>query len=77
MKKKIQQETEEEQRAREMVEEIAQNIVSLSNSVKILLGGKVKKSAIIILLAHSTKMFQHQVETVLDAIASMDETFLK
>lgn len=71
------QETPEEKRQREAVEEIASCIASLSRQVTALLGGRLKKQTILILLAHSTKLPQYQVEAVLDALSSMEKVHLK
>ena len=75
MAKKI--ETDEEKKSREMVEDIATNIAQLSRSVSALLGGRLRKETIVILLAHSTKLPQYNVAKVLDALASMEKTNLK
>ncbi len=70
-------ETEEEKKAREVIEEIATNIAKLSREVSSLLGGRLKKQTILILLANSTKLPQYQVEKVLDAVANLEKTHLK
>lgn len=70
-------ETTEEKQQREAIEEIATNIAKLSRSVKALLDGRLKKETIIILLAHSTKLPQYQVDKVLDALSNMERVNLK
>lgn len=70
-------ESEEEKRARLMIEEIADNIAALSRSVSNLLDGRLKEKTIVILLAHTTKMQQYQVEKVLDALKNLEATHLK
>ena len=77
MAKKEIVETEEEKRARETVEEIACNIAKLSRQVSAILDGRLKKQSLLILLAHSTKMPQWQVEKVLDAIVNLESNHLK
>lgn len=71
------EETPEEKRAREMVEEIASNIAQLSRSVRQILGGRIKEETIIILIAHTTKLPQYNVKQVLDALKNMEHTHLK
>ena len=70
-------ETEEEKRAREMVEEIACNIAKLSRQVSAILDGRLKKKSIVLLLVHSSGLRQWEVEKVLDAIVDMEKTHLK
>lgn len=65
-------ETPEQKQQREMVEGIASNISDLAKSVRSLLGGKMKRKTIEILLAHSTKMTRKQVGNVLDAIINLE-----
>lgn len=75
--KKTTEETDEERKARETVETIADSIVTLANGVKSVLEGKLNKRAILVLLASATRMNQQDIEKVLDAAASLDKTFLK
>ena len=70
-------ETDEEKKAREMVEEIATNIAHLSREVKSLLSGRLKKDTIIILLAHSTGLPQRTIMAVLKALEDMEKVHLK
>lgn len=70
-------ETEEEKRARELVEEIASNIAALSRSVSSLLNGRLNRKAVLVLLAHSTKMTQQEVDAVLDALTGLEAKYLK
>lgn len=70
-------ETEEEIKAREIIEEIATNIAKLSREVSSLLNGRLKKNTILILLANSTRLPRENVERVLDAVANLEKTHLK
>jgi predicted nucleic-acid-binding protein len=58
------------------VEIIAQTIEELSQQVKLLLGGRLKRNTIIILLAHSAKLPQKTISEVLNAIERMDKEHL-
>lgn len=76
MAKKI--ETEEEKKARETVEAIAQNIETLANGVRKILEGRLNKRAIVLLLSSACGgMNKDTVTRVLDEIAKLDKTFLK
>jgi len=46
-------------------------------NIPAILGGRVKKESILVLLAHSTKMPKSQVEIVLNAIEDMERKYLK
>lgn len=70
-------ETEEEKKAREMVEEIASNIAMLSRQVSAILGGRLKREAVVTLLVHSTKMSRREVDTVLGALVDLEKDTLK
>lgn len=69
-------ETEEQKVQREMIEGIADNISELAEAVKKLLNGRLKKKAIYILLAKSSKMTPTQVEQVLDAVANLEKDWV-
>jgi hypothetical protein len=69
-------ETEEQKRNREIVEQIAGNVAALAKAVTALLNGSLKRNAIIILLASSSKLPQWQVEAVLKALESMEKDWL-
>ncbi len=69
-------ETEEQKRDRENIEAIASNISALANSVRTLLGGKLKQKALVILLAHSSGLYQHEVTKVLEALQNLDKDWL-
>jgi hypothetical protein len=79
MTKKI--ETEEEKKAREFVEAAAQAIIDIATAINKLLNGKLKKSAIVLLIQEAAGGRAHvsreQVEKILVAIAALDKTFLK
>lgn len=74
MTKKI--ETQDEIRAREMIEGIASNIAQLSRQVSNLMSGRLKKKSLVILLAQSARMSQTQVEQVLNAIVNLERDHL-
>ena len=54
---------------------MAQTIVDISTSVKRLLAGGLNKRAIVILLSHSTNLYQSQVEKVLNGLENMKKDF--
>jgi len=72
--------TEEEKKAQEFVEATAQAIIDMSKGIHALLDGKLSKRAIVILIQDSMggryAMSREQVEKVLNAIATLDKTFL-
>ena len=70
-------ETKVEQEAREVIEKIANNIAALSQAVQSLLDGRLKKKALLVLLAHSSGKPQYVVENILDTIADLGKTYLK
>lgn len=71
-------ETPEEKAARETVEAIASNIETLANGVRKILEGRLNKRAIVLLLSSASGgMNKEVVERVLNAVASLDKTFLK
>jgi translation initiation factor RLI1 len=74
--KKIIQETEEQKRQKEVVEEIARNISSLAKSVSALLGGQLSRRAIVTLLAQSSGQYKNTVEDVLSAIENLEKDWL-
>lgn len=71
------QETDEEKKAREMIEDIAGNIAHLSRSVKTILGGRLREESLIILLVHTTKLSKYAVTAVLQALKNMERDHLK
>ena len=75
MKKTI-QETDEQKSQREMVETIAINISTLAKNVSALINGPLNKKALVVLLSHSSGMYQNQVETVLNAIVNLEKDWL-
>ncbi len=76
-KKKEPNETEEQKRNREIVEQIAGNISSLAKAVSALLNGPVKKQALIVLLAQSSSLSQERVRMVLTALENLEKDWLK
>ena len=77
MKKFTSEETTEEKEARENIKNIAENISKLSLAVEALLGGRLKKKAILLLLANSSGEPQYRVEKILDAISTLGKVYLK
>lgn len=76
MTKKLQQETEEQKKYRELVEQIAGNIASLAKAVQSLLNGPLKKKALVILLASSARQPQVAVEAILKALEELESDWL-
>lgn len=74
--KKVIQETEEQKRQKEVIEEIAKNISSLAKSVSALLGGQLSRKAIVTLLAQSSGQYKNTVEDVLSAIENLEKDWL-
>lgn len=70
-------ETDEQKKAREVVEQIATNIAQLSRQVRAILDGRLKQKSIVLLLAHTTGLPQYQIEKVLEAIKDMEKDHLK
>lgn len=69
-------ETPEQKQKREMTETIAKNLTELAGSVKALVNGPLKKSTILILLAHTTKLPQRDIQAVLEALQTLPKDFL-
>ena len=76
MAKKQVQETEEQKRNREIVEGIAGNITTLAKAVASLINGPLKKKALIVLLASSSRLPQAQIERVLKALEDLESDWL-
>lgn len=72
-----QEETPEQKKERETVEEIACGIAKLGRQVSALLSGRLKRETIVLLLAHTTKISKGDVSKVLSAIESMEKDHLK
>ena len=70
-------ETPEEKVKRELIENIALNIESLAKSVSSLLNGPLKRKALLVLLASSSKLTQTQVGDVLTALENLRSDWLK
>lgn len=69
-------ETAEEKEARETVGRIAENIASLAKSVQALIGGPLKRRALIILLANSSGIAQTNVEKVIRGLETLEADWL-
>jgi hypothetical protein len=73
--------SEEEKKAQEFVEAAAQAIIDISSGIHKLLDGKLKKSAIVLLIQEAAGgrgvVSKETVERILNAIASLDKSFLK
>lgn len=74
-------ETEEEKKGREFVEATAQAIIDLADGMKTLLGGRLRRNAIIILLQEAVggrgKMSREDVDLLLKAIENLGKTYVK
>lgn len=75
-KKKVLEETPEQKAYRELVESIAGNITKLADAVASLLNGPLKKRALVLLLASSSRCTQKQVEDVLKALEDLKKDWL-
>lgn len=69
-------ETEEQKQQREIIERIAGNIGALAKAVKALLGGQLKKKALVVLLAASSGLPKNKVEQVLKALEDLEADWL-
>lgn len=69
-------ETVEEKQYREMVESMATNIARLSREVSALMSGRVKRKTLIVLLAHSCKLSQADIDSVLTAVENLEGDYL-
>lgn len=75
-REKIQTESEEQRKYRELVESIAGNIVALSKAVASLLNGPLKKRALVLLLASSSGQTQVAVDSILKALETLETDWL-
>lgn len=75
-RRKAIQMTPEEKKAKETVEAIAQEIAKLSRQVSALLGGRLNRKAIVILLASMTQMTHATISQVLEAIEGLEKKYL-
>ena len=57
--------------------EIADGVVLISRTMKELATGKLNEKAILVLLAHETKMSQKAIKKVLDALGTMEELYVR
>ncbi len=73
--------TDEQKKAKEFVEAAAQAIIDVSDAIHKLLDGKLKKSAIVLLIQEAAGgrswVSKEQVEKILTAIENLDKTFTK
>lgn len=72
----MKKETVEEKQYREMVESMAANIARLSREISALLSGRVKRKTLLVLLAHSCKLSQADVDAVLTAVENLERDYL-
>lgn len=70
------QESPDDKQYRENVEDIACNIAKLSRQVNMLLTGRLKRKAVIILLANSSGYSKTIIDDVLKAIEGMEAEYL-
>lgn len=56
---------------------IAQSIIEISAAMKRLTGTRLKTSAIVLLVQAETKLTRQAIVMVLDALASLEATYLK
>lgn len=59
------------------VEVLEQAIVNLSDGMKAIQNSRLTTKALVVLLHHATKVPQYQVESVLDALESIEKIYLK
>ena len=69
-------ETPEQKIYRETVEQIARNIVTLATAVESLINGPLKRKALVILLASSSRQSQQTVDAVLTALKDLRADWL-
>lgn len=69
--------TDVEKKQQETVDNIADAITRLSDSVYPLLNGKVKRKTLVVLLAWTSGVPQYQIEKVLEAMENMQKDHLK
>jgi len=65
------------ERAVEFTEELAQQINLLHDAVVALNGSKIRRKALLVLLAHLTGMGQREIERVLDGLGDLKNFALK
>lgn len=58
-------------------EVIAQDIAAIAEAMKKIDGGKLTRKALVILLAHETKLAQKNIKAVLDALHALGKLYLK
>ena len=69
-------ETEEQKQAREAVVKIAENLVSLAESVQSLIKGPLNKRALVVLLANSSGESQRSVDAVLTSLVDLRKDWI-
>ncbi len=67
----------EQQKAQEVVNSIAENLIKLNKAISVILSGKLKRKSLILLLAHSSGLPQYQVNRVLEAITNLEKDHTK
>ncbi len=68
--------SEEEKLAKATVDTIATEIAKLSRQVTALVGGRLNRKAIVVLLTASSGLSQSYVNMVLDAIMGLEDKYL-
>lgn len=58
-------------------EDIARAITMISNGMKALNESRLRPKAVLLLISHSAKVPQRTVENVLNALTSLEKTYLK
>ena len=61
----------------ELTEELAENISQVSQAFRVLDTGRVRRRAILLLLADSTGVSKTNISKVLDVASRLDEIYLK
>ena len=61
----------------ENAEEIATAIAKISRGMEVLSASRMKPKAVLLLISHASKVPQRTVEDVLNALASLEKTYLK
>lgn len=59
------------------VKKIADGVVHVSRAIKELQNGELNEHALLVLLAHATKLSQKQIKAVLIGLAELEELYVK